>query len=162
MKIGVLSDTHINSPTTGFLSQTARCFADCQVIFHAGDLIDLSVLSAFKDKEVYAVHGNMCQPSSHQNLPTQTVIELGGFRFGLTHGMPYRHSVEENLIHDFDGVDCIVSGHTHIPVCHRLFDVLFMNPGSFMATGRYGASGTYGILEVGDSLTGRILEVPRS
>jgi hypothetical protein len=36
-----------------------------------------------------------------------------------------------------------------------------MNPGSFMATGRYGAAGTYGILDVGDSLTGRILEVPR-
>lgn len=161
MKIGVLSDTHISSPTEIFVAQTARCFADCQVIFHAGDLTDLSILSVFKDKELYAVHGNMCQPSSHQNLPTQTVIELAGFRFGLTHGMRYRHNVEENLINDFDEVDCIVSGHTHIPVCHRLFDVLFMNPGSFMGTGRYGAPGTYGILEVGEGLSGRILEVPR-
>ncbi len=161
MKIGVLSDTHISSPSESFLNQTARCFADCQVIFHAGDLTDLSVLSVFKDKELYAVHGNMCQPSSRQNLPSQTVIELGGFRFGLTHGMRYRHNVEENLIHDFDEVDCIVSGHTHIPVCRRLFGVLFMNPGSFMGTGRYGATGTYGILEVGDKIRGRILEVPR-
>ncbi len=162
MKIGVLSDTHISSPTASFVDQTTRCFADCQVIFHAGDLTDISVLAAFKNKEVYAVHGNMCQPSSRQNLPTQAVIELGGFRFGLTHGMRYRHNVEEHLIHDFEEVDCIVSGHTHIPVCHRLFGVLFMNPGSFMGTGRYGSSGTYGILKVGDTLSGRILEVPRS
>jgi hypothetical protein len=161
MKIGVLSDTHISSPIESFLKQTARCFVGCQVIFHAGDLTDLSVLSAFKGKELYAVHGNMCQPSARHNLPTQTVIELGGFRFGLTHGMRYRQNVEENLINDFSEVDCIVSGHTHIPVCHRLFGVLFMNPGSFTGTGRHGAPGTYGILEVGDTLRGRILEVPR-
>lgn len=162
MKIGVLSDTHISSPTASFLHQTARCFADCQVIFHAGDLTDISVLTAFKDKDIYAVHGNMCQPSSRRHLPAQTVIELGGFRFGLTHGMRYRQNVEENLINDFAEVDCIVSGHTHIPACHRLFNILFMNPGSFTGTGYYGSQGTYGILEVGDSISGRILEVPRS
>lgn len=162
MKIGVLSDTHISSPTESFLNQTARCFADCQVIFHAGDLTDLSVLSAFKDKDLYAVHGNMCHSSARQNLPSQTVIELAGFRFGLTHGMRYRSNVEENLINDFDQVDCIVSGHTHVPACHRLFDVLFMNPGSFMGTGRYGSPGTYGIIEVSDTLRGRIFEVPKS
>jgi hypothetical protein len=161
MKIGVLSDTHLNAPTEGFLRLVDRCFAHCQVIFHAGDLTDISVLAAFKDKELYAVHGNMCQAAARQQLPTQTVIELGGFRFGLTHGMRYRQNVEANLINDFDQVDCIVSGHTHQPVCRRFFGVLFMNPGSFMGTGRYGAPGTYGIIEVGDTLSGRILEVPR-
>lgn len=161
MKIGVLSDTHISTATEGFRRQAARCFADCQVIFHAGDLIDLAVLAAFAGKEVHAVHGNMCRASAQQQLPLQSVIELGGFRFGLTHGMRYRQNVEENLINDFEPVDCIVSGHTHLPVCRRLFGVLFINPGSFMAGGRYGAPGTYGIIEVGDTLRGRILEVPR-
>lgn len=160
MKIGVLSDTHISAPTRSFLNQTARCFAHCQVIFHAGDLVDLSVLAAFKGKEVYAVHGNMCHSSARQKLPAQTVIELAGFRFGLTHGMLYRQQVEENLYRDFPSVDCIVSGHTHIPVCHQLFGVLFMNPGSFMGTGRFGAAGTYGIIEVGETIRGQILEVP--
>lgn len=161
MQIGVLSDTHMSAPSETFINNVWRCFAACQVIFHAGDLTDISILSAFKDKEVYAVHGNMCQASAHHALPTRTVIELAGFRFGLTHGMPYRHNVEENLLGDFDQVDCIVSGHTHVPVCRRLFGVLFMNPGSFMASGRYGAPGTYGILEIGDEIRGRILEVAR-
>jgi putative phosphoesterase len=159
MKIGVLSDTHLNSPTPDFLQRIQVCFKECDVIFHAGDLTDISVLQAFKDKEVYGVHGNMCMTSSRSVLPKRQVIELGGFKFGLTHGDPYRTQPEDHLIHDFPPVDCIVSGHTHAPICHMLYDVLFMNPGSFTGTGRYGRSGTYGILTAADTLSGQLFEM---
>jgi putative phosphoesterase len=159
MKIGVLSDTHINSPTPGFLQKIQFCFHDCDVIFHAGDLTDIAVLQVFKDKEVYGVHGNMCMPSSRSVLPKRQVIELGGYSFGLTHGDPYRTQVEDHLIHDFPPVDCIVSGHTHIPVCHTMYGVLFMNPGSFTSPGRHTSRGTYGILTLGETLSGQLFEV---
>lgn len=161
MKIGILSDTHLNSPNAAFRQQVNLCFADCPVIFHAGDLTDISILTAFKGKEIHAVHGNMCLPSSARTLPRETVVEVDGYRFGLSHGREYRHNVEENLIHHFPEVDCIVSGHTHRPVCHRLFDILFVNPGSFTARGRYGAPGTFAILDTKDGLRGKIYEVPR-
>ncbi len=159
MKIGVLSDTHLGAPTPDFLQKVQFCFKDCEVIFHAGDLTDISVLQVFKDKEVYGVHGNMCMPSSRSVLPRRQVIELGGFKFGLAHGDPYRSDVEDHLIHDFPPVDCIVSGHTHNPVCHEMYDVLFMNPGSFTGTGRYGHPGSFGILSVTDRLSGKLYEV---
>ena len=159
MKIGVLSDTHLNAPDPDFLQKVQQCFKDCEVIFHAGDLTDISVLQVFKGKEVYGVHGNMCMGSSCAVLPKRQVIELAGFKFGLAHGDPYRTQVEDHLIHDFPPVDCIVSGHTHTPVCHMFYDVLFMNPGSFTGTGRYGSRGTYGILTVTDTLSGQLFEV---
>ncbi len=159
MKIGVLSDTHINGPSPGFLQKIQVCFKDCDVIFHAGDLTDISVLQVFKDKEVYGVHGNMCMTSSRSVLPKRQIIELGGFKFGLAHGDPYRSQVEDHLFHDFPQVDCIVSGHTHQPVCHEMYDVLFMNPGSFTSTGHYGSPGTYGILTLAESLSGHLFEV---
>jgi putative phosphoesterase len=159
MKIGVLSDTHINSPTPEFLQKIQTCFQDCDVIFHAGDLTDISVLQVFKEKEVYGVHGNMCRTSSRSVLPRRQVIELGGYSFGLSHGDPYRTQVEDHLIHDFPPVSCIVSGHTHTPVCHEMYDVLFMNPGSFTGTGRYGSRGTYGILIADETLSGQLFEV---
>ena len=161
MKIGILSDTHITTPSSYFRQQVNLCFGQCQVIFHAGDLVDVSILEAFGDKEVHAVHGNMCLPSSARSLPRETVVEVDGYRFGLTHGREYRTNVEENLVHHFDQVDCIISGHTHRPVCHTLFDILFVNPGSFTGTGRYGAPGTFAILDTTGELTGRIYEVPR-
>lgn len=159
MEIGVLSDTHMGGPTPEFLLKVEEAFARCEVIFHAGDLTDISVLQVFKDKDVYGVHGNMCMSSSRSVLPKRQVIELGGFKFGLAHGDPYRSQVEDYLIHDFPPVDCIISGHTHTPVCHELYDVLFMNPGSFTGTGRHGTRGTYGILSLADSLSGQLFEV---
>ncbi len=159
MKIGVLSDTHLDAPTPVFLKQVETAFAGCDVIFHAGDLTDISVLQVFKNKDVYGVHGNMCMTSSRAVLPKRQVIELGGFSFGLAHGDPYRTQVEDFLIHDFPPVDCLVSGHTHTPVCHNLYDVLFMNPGSFSGTGRYGSRGTYGILTLSGTVTGKLFEV---
>lgn len=159
MKVGVLSDTHMSGPTPEFLQQVEAAFKECEVIFHAGDLTDISVLQVFKDKDVYGVQGNMCMGSCRAVLPRRQVIELAGFKFGLAHGDPYRNQVEDFLIHDFPPVDCLVSGHTHRPVCHELYDVLFMNPGSFTGTGRYGSRGTYGILTVSDTISGQLFEV---
>ncbi|MBC8316389.1 MAG: metallophosphoesterase family protein [Desulfobulbaceae bacterium] len=161
IKIGVLSDTHMIRPTDAFRDQAARCFADVSVILHAGDLTALSVLDVFNDKEMYAVHGNMCHGSSRNSLPRQRVIEIGGFRIGLTHGMGIHSHIEDHLMQLFDDVDCIVSGHTHRPVCHRLYGILFVNPGSFMGSGRYGAPGTYAVMEAGESLICHILDVPQ-
>ena len=160
-RIGILSDTHLIRPNERFQQQVADCFNEVDIILHAGDLTDLSVLDVFKGKEVHAVHGNMCHGSARNNLPTKKIIQVENFTIGLMHGMGFRYHVEDHLIREFDQVDCIVSGHTHQPVCHVLYDILFVNPGSFMGSGPYGAPGTYAVVEAGESLAGRILEVPR-
>ncbi len=160
-RVGILSDTHLIRPDDHFRYLVDICFSNIPVILHAGDLTDISVLDVFKGKEVHAVFGNMCHDSCRKKLPFKKVIKIGRFHIGLIHGMGFRHYVEDHLIREFDGVDCIVSGHTHQPICHRLYETLFINPGSFMGSGRYGAPGTYAILEAGETLTGKILEVPR-
>ncbi|MFZ5764189.1 MAG: metallophosphoesterase family protein [Thermodesulfobacteriota bacterium] len=159
-QIGILSDTHLLGPAPRFRLLVERCFADVPVILHAGDLTDLSILDAFHGKEVHAVHGNMCHASARHHLPEKKVVEIDGYTIGLIHGMGWRHHVEDHLLREFPEVDCIVSGHTHQPVCHRLYDILFINPGSFTGTGRYGAAGTYALLETGPILHGKILPVP--
>lgn len=161
IKIGILSDTHLVRLNDHFQQQISHCFADMDMIFHAGDLTDISILQAFRDKEVHAVHGNMCHGAAKQSLPTKKVVQVGSFSIGLMHGMGARHDVEDYLIREFDQVDCIISGHTHRPVCHCLYDILFINPGSFSGTGRYGAPGTYATLDVGETLVAAIHTVPR-
>ena len=159
VRIGILSDTHLVRPDDRFREQATACFADVDMIFHAGDLTDLSVLDVFAGKKVHAVHGNMCHGSSRNSLPTKKIITVNNFHIGLIHGMNCRYDIENCLLKEFDQVDCIISGHTHIPDCHRLGDLLFINPGSFLGTGHYGAPGTYAILEVADNLSGKIFEV---
>ena len=160
MVVGILSDTHCSRLTPEFSERVAACFAGCEVILHAGDLTEPGLLAAFGDREVHAVHGNMCSFSCQRLLPQKKTIQLGRYRIGLIHRAGDCYEFEDQLLDEFDLVDCIVYGHTHRPVCHRVGGVLLINPGSFLSTGRYGHPGTYAILEVGDdALSAAIHEI---
>lgn len=150
-RIGILSDTHLSGPTSWFIQQAEQVFSDCAIILHAGDLTDLSILSVFEDKDVYAVHGNMCEHSSHTTLPHHRSIEIEGIHIGLCHGAGVRHTIEDRMWDLFPTAHCIVYGHTHIAVNHQIGRTLFINPGSFASTGRHGAPGSYAILTINEN-----------
>jgi putative phosphoesterase len=123
-------------------------------------LTSITILKVFKNKEVHAVHGNMCDLATEKILPRKKTVRVGNFTIGIIHRPATPYNLENALLDEFDGVDCIVFGHTHQPVCKKSGGVLFINPGSFMPTGRYGAPGTYALLEVDTELRGRLAEVP--
>jgi len=159
-RAGVLSDTHLTRADSAFRSQVERCFGDCDIIIHAGDLTDPAILAVFGDREVHAVHGNMCGEAAFRELPTATTFRLGKFLIGLTHGAQLGLDIESGLWDLFPGADAMIYGHTHRAVCHRVGATLVLNPGSFRATSRFGAPGTYAILEAGETLQARIFELP--
>ncbi len=161
IKAGILSDTHLSRADDVFRQQVELCFADCEVIIHAGDLTDISVLDAFNGRKVYAVHGNLCDASASLALPGEESFELERMTIGLTHGDQLGRDIEDAILTLFPEADCIIYGHTHRPVCHRYGGILVINPGSFRGTGRFGAPGTYAVLEIDDRLRGSIHEIPR-
>jgi putative phosphoesterase len=163
IKAGILSDTHLSHVTTDFLEAVRRCFADCEVIIHAGDTVDVFMLDAFRGKTVYAVHGNCCGAATQAALPKQLEFELGGFKIALTHGNQFgRHGmdIEPGLLAHFPDADCLIYGHTHNAVCHRAAGRLIINPGSFQLNTRYGHPCTYAVLETGEELRGEIHQIP--
>lgn len=162
IKIGILADTHLSQPAPHFQARIQACFAETPIIIHAGDLTEVSILEAFAGKEIHAVHGNMCSLATSQLLPTRKTIVINNFSIGIIHRAGHDYDFEDALPLEFDAVDCIVYGHTHRPACHRKGGVLYINPGSFMATGRHGARGTYAVLELGPVVRAAIYEVPLS
>ena len=160
IRIGVLSDTHISQAGSDFRKKAAACFADCSMILHAGDLTDPLILKAFNGREVHAVHGNMCSVDGLQSLPRKKTVRVGNFSIGIIHKTSYGYDFEDQLALEFDEVDCIVYGHTHKPVCYNRGGILYINPGSFQATSRFGSPGTFAILEVGKELSASLYEVP--
>ena len=146
--IGVLSDTHLYELDDTFRSQAALAFSACDAMIHAGDLTTKNILDVFTGKELYAVHGNMCGFETRASLPESLEFTLGGYRFGLYHGDGIGYDMETELISRFGEADCIIFGHTHRPLVHNFDSVLFVNPGTFRGTGRYGSSGTYAILTI--------------
>lgn len=158
--IGILSDTHRLNPDQHFIDQCSVAFSRCDTIIHAGDLTDISILSIFGDKKIYAVRGNMCNLTSQRTLPERQKITIDGYTIGITHGAGPRHNIEERVFEMFPDVDCIIYGHTHIPVCHKFGHTLLINPGSFQSTGRYGDPGSYAILTIDENgLFGKLLSL---
>ncbi len=147
-QVGILSDTHLSSCTDAFVDLVQKTFANCSVIIHAGDLTDTAILTAFSGKDVHAVHGNMCNFQTQELLPHHKCIIIEGYTLGVCHGAGLRNNIEERVWQLFPEADCIIYGHTHRPVCEKRGDVLFINPGSFHATGPYGAPGTYALLNI--------------
>lgn len=156
MKIGVLSDTHLRAPAPELLRLAEVHFRDVDLILHAGDLVEMSVLDAFSPRRVEAVAGNMDSTATKSFLPFKRIVRAGCFRIGLIHGWGSPAGIEERIRPEFSDIDCLVYGHTHRSANHIVAGVLFFNPGS--ATEKvYTAQNTVGILEVGETITGVIL-----
>ena len=134
-RIGLLSDTH------GYLDPTIReHFAECDEIWHAGDVGDSSVLSTLRGwKPVRAVYGNIDDGTVRRELPLNELFTVDGLRVLLTHigGYPGRYTsrVRELLTEHRPGL--YICGHSHIlkVVPDAKLGLLHMNPG---ACGRHG------------------------
>ncbi len=161
IKIGVLSDTHIAEPGQGLRfmeSLRTRILSAADVILHAGDIVEPEILYAFFDIPVHAVRGNMDSPLT--GLPVKCVLRIGGFRIGLIHGWGAQAGLEQRLAREFadESLDCLVYGHSHMPVCHRREGMLFFNPGS-PTQNRQAPWPSVGMLELSASIDGRIIRL---
>ncbi len=158
MKIGVLSDTHLTEPHSQFKRWIESYFNDVEKIFHTGDFVDLSVADYLSgQKELIAVPGNMDPPEIQKAFPRKRVVEIGKFKIGLIHGGGAPFGIESRVRREFDDVDAIVYGHTHIPAHHQVKGIYFFNPGS--PTRSFIHRPTLGILHIGETIEGEIIEI---
>jgi len=134
-KIGVISDTH------GFLDpKLFNFFKDCDEIWHAGDIGDLSVSDALENfKPLKAVCGNIDGNDFRIRYPKELRTTVNGLDIWMVHigGYPgnYDRSVRERIVKD--PPDLFISGHSHIlkVIFDKKLKLLHINPG---AAGRFG------------------------
>jgi putative phosphoesterase len=158
MKIGVISDTHLNI-SDGRLEKIVKdYFHDVDLILHAGDIVELDVLDVFRGKKVYAVSGNMDHDSVREVFPGKQILEIEGQRIGLIHGWGSPFGLEEKVIREFENVECIVYGHTHRAMNEVRNGVLLFNPGS-PTDQRFARHNSVGILDVGKEIVGKIIDL---
>ena len=158
MKIGVISDTHLTSCDKRLTRLLKDHFSDADLILHAGDLIDIRVLDAFAGKEVKAVCGNMDLPSVRQSLPKKLILDLNNYKVGLIHGWGMPFGIESKLLKEIGRVDCLVYGHTHRATNAFKDGILFFNPGS-ATDRRFASHNTIGMLEIGETISGEIIDL---
>jgi len=159
MKIGVISDTHVPAVATSLPAAIFEIFKGVDLILHAGDLVELSVLDELRAiAPVEAVAGNMDNSEIQMNLPSKKVLTLNGFTIGLIHGKFKIDQQHEMIRKEFGHVDLIVYGHSHRPFWGRQGDVLLLNPGS-PTDKRHAPYNSVAVLHVGDELTAEIIRL---
>ena len=130
MKIGVLSDTHLKGVPEQLGESITHHFRDVDMVLHAGDVVESTVLDYFSDRDVRVVAGNMDSWLLKEINPVKMVIPVENFKVGLIHGWGSPVGIEDRIRREFDTIDVLVYGHTHNPTSHIRNGVLFFNPGS--------------------------------
>ena len=141
-RILVFSDTH---KKLDCVIKTVENIVDVDLILHAGDhAADAEeIAKIFPNMPLKFVGGNC----DFGNYPKELIIEAENKKIFLTHG----HSYAVKYDYDYDTIfnrgkalscDCIVFGHTHLPLCEVRHGITLLNPGSAKS------SYTYGVIEI--------------
>jgi putative phosphoesterase len=120
LRIGVISDTH------GLLRTEAIAFLrGCSRIVHAGDIGLAAILDDLATLADPAVRGNNDVGDWAEKLPEVVTVAVDGFRIHVVHDLSLLA-----LDPSTEGIDVVVSGHSHKPATSRHRGVLYVNPGS--------------------------------
>lgn len=117
--VGVISDTH------GLLRPEAKAvLRTCDTIIHAGDIGKPDVLEELGQiAPLRAIRGNVDVWAT--DMPDTDIVEIDGRRLYLLHDVN-TFAVEPVS----EGIDVVISGHSHKPKISEENGVLYLNPGS--------------------------------
>lgn len=151
MIIGVIADTHVGEFLDDIPAQALEALAGSDLILHAGDLSDGSVIPVLEQiAPVVVVRGDH-DLASAPNLPARAVVQAGSVRIGLVHGKRRSSDALVVAAHALAGrrigfnarraramarafranhVDAVVFGHWHEAMIEHVDGVLVFNPGA--------------------------------
>lgn len=130
MLVGLLSDTH------SYLDpRVLQHFANCDEIWHAGDVGDATVLDQLEaSKTVRAVYGNIDDHGLRARLPLNQSFTVEGLSVFMTHigGYPGRYTPRVRKLLDEETPGLYICGHSHIlkVMPDKKRGLLHMNPGA--------------------------------
>ena len=163
-KIGLISDTYIPEARASLWDQVYTAFQGVDLIFHGGDIHDLSLLDELeKVAPIYAARGNGEDGSGGRDVQPEDprvkyawLIEIEGLWVGLTHYIPVPERPPNFTLAKWVDrffperkPDVIVSGDTHREAIEWIDGVYCVNPGSPTYPHNYDTQyGTIGFLEI--------------
>lgn len=146
-KVLVISDSHGLTRELEVIRQ--RHINDVDVMIHCGDsqlMPDDRAMTGY-----VTVMGN-CDFGG--GFPLDTVVEVSGYKFFITHG--HRYSVKTSLMNlkykaEEMGANIVCFGHSHVLGAEVIGGTLFLNPGSIRLP-RERLEKTYVILDLNDEM----------
>jgi len=150
MRIGLITDTHIPMVAKGLPPEMAEVFQAVDLILHAGDIYNISVLDDLQRiAPVLAALGDDDSIGllKDERVENKHVLSLEGYTIWLVHErpFPYRSTPEQKA----QLPDVIVHGHSHAAEVRHYDSVLVIGSGSPTFLHYRHGPGTVAILEIG-------------
>ena len=153
----MLADTHIPDVAEELPSEITRAFHGVDLILHAGDIYDPSVLDDLERMApVLASRGDDDYLSTQRDerVREKHVLKIEGLTLWFVHERAYyfQSAWTQSRVpigqERYDFPDVVVFGHEHRTVEQRIDNILFVSPGSPTFLGYQHGPGTVGILEI--------------
>jgi putative phosphoesterase len=129
--LAIVSDTHMPRGARDLPVQCEELCREADLILHAGDFCEASVLERFQDLgRVAAVHGNMDSAQLRRTLPESRLVSAGGARIAIVHDAGPAAGRLQRQRARFPDADAVVFGHSHMPLHEAAGGFAIFNPGS--------------------------------
>ena len=117
MRLLFIADTHIPKRARDLPKPVWDEVADADVVIHAGDWVEPSLLDALeaRAKRLVACWGNNDGAELRRRLPERADATLGGLRFTVVHETGAATGREVRMAKEYPDTDVLVFGHSHIP-----------------------------------------------
>ena len=133
MHLVIVADTHVPRRARDLPAMVWRDIERADVVVHAGDWVDESLLDAVEQRatRLVGVWGNNDGPALRRRLPEVARAELDGLRLAVVHDTGPRTGRETRADRSFPDTDVLVFGHSHIPWDTTTpMGLRLLNPGS--------------------------------
>jgi uncharacterized protein len=117
VQLVIMADTHVPKRARDLPDQLWAAVDAADVVLHAGDWVEPPLLDELerRSRRLVAVHGNNDGPELQRRLPLVARAELDGVRFAVVHETGEAKGRERRCQEEYDDVDVLVFGHSHIP-----------------------------------------------
>lgn len=112
----LVADTHVPKRARALPVEVRRAAAAADLIVHAGDWVDESVLDELaRIGPLLGVWGNNDGPALRERLPEIARADIEGVRVAVVHETGASAGREKRMDAAFPDTDLLVFGHSHIP-----------------------------------------------
>lgn len=130
--IAIVSDTHMPKGRRELPEECVRICREADLIVHAGDFMEASVLEMFRGfgPPLVAAHGNVDSGELRRWLPEQASFEVEQVRIGLVHDSGPKKGRLARMRAMFPDENAVIFGHSHLPLHEEEDGFQIFNPGS--------------------------------
>lgn len=131
-RVLLMTDTHLPKRAKDLPAPLWDAVDAADLVVHAGDWVDEATLDALEARSarLLACWGNNDGPGLRARLPEVARATIEGVRVAVVHETGQKQRREERMRLEYQDVDLLVFGHSHIPWDTAHDGLRLLNPGS--------------------------------